>query len=115
LSMAMGTLFLMLYFLIPSAPTRSIVVYSPDHTMAARLETWDAGGMGGGDYVKLFRWHGLDSTIVYTGGWHSVTASDVHWKSDSELEIFYSYARDTDCKNAPKVAVTCILRAFPSF
>lgn len=92
-----------------TASTYSFPVYSPKHRHAARIETYDAGGLGGGSNVHIYTWHGLISRTVYYGGWDSVQSSGLYWISDSQLQIWYDYnAGEPHCQSMGKVSVTCV-------
>jgi hypothetical protein len=103
------------YWAVSTSTNHSAPVYSPHKNMAARIADYSAGGLGGAyDSVELFTSHGLKSDIVYSGEWNSVTAKDLHWKSDSELEISYE-GPSCVCKSTDRVSVRCIrqLRHMP--
>jgi hypothetical protein len=64
-------------------------VHSPNRKTAARIDDYNTSGFAGADIsVELFTFHGLKRDIVYFGGWKSIGADDLRWKSDSELEIY---------------------------
>jgi hypothetical protein len=76
--------------------------------MAARIDEYNASGFGGADSsVELFTSHGFESNVVYFGEWDSVGTGDLHWKGDSELEIFYK-GPPRYCKSTRHVVVRCI-------
>jgi hypothetical protein len=86
----------------------SVPVYSPSRTMAARIDEYNASGFGRADSsVELFTSHGFESKVVYFGEWDSVGIDDLHWKSESELEIFYK-GPPCYCTSTRHVVVRCI-------
>jgi hypothetical protein len=100
--------FLMILLLLPWPHTYSVPVYSPSRTMAARIDSYDAGPLGGAyNSIEVFSSHGLASDVVYSGEFESVSAEDLRWKSNSELEIYYE-GPPYDCKSAKGVSVRCI-------
>ena len=88
----------------------SVPVYSPNGKMAARIDDYNTSGFGAADNaVELFTLHGLKSDVVYLGEWNSVRTTDLRWRSDSELEIFYE-GPPCECKSTRRVSVRCIRR-----
>jgi hypothetical protein len=87
--------------------TYSEPVYSPNRKMAARIVEYDASGLGGADdIVKVFAAHGFSSDVVFFGEFKSVTAKNIRWKSDSELEISYEGTL-YHCTSTRRVKVVC--------
>jgi len=88
----------------------SVPIYSPSQKMAARIDRYDAGEIGGptSDSVKIFSSHGFSSDVVFSGQWESVEPASILWKSDSELEINYQGNADL-CASTPHVRVRCIV------
>jgi hypothetical protein len=96
--------------MMPWPHVYSAPVYSPKRKLAARIDDYNAGGFGGAyDSVELFTFMGLKSDVVYSGEWHSLKTTDLQWKNDSELEIFYE-GPTCECKSTQKVSVRCIRR-----
>jgi hypothetical protein len=95
------------YWLMPNPWTYSAPIYSPNHRMAARVAEYNASGFGGADSsVELFGYGGLFSKVVFFGEFGSVGASDIRWKSDSELEISF-HGDSCRCNDARRVRVRC--------
>jgi hypothetical protein len=93
---------------LPAGRSYSAAVYSPNRKTAARIDDYNASGLGGADTsVELFTLYGLNRDIVYFGEWKSVEANDLHWKSDSELEIQYD-GPSPNCKNTQRVLIRCV-------
>lgn len=104
LSGVLGWLFILA---LGSPDVYSTPVYSPNGAMAVRIDDFNAGGLGGAyDNVELFTAHGLDSKIVFSGDWKSVERANLHWKSNSELEILH--AGNGRCTSTTHVTVHCI-------
>jgi hypothetical protein len=102
-----GVLRWLIFLVLPWPHSYSVPVYSPNRTMAARIDDYDAGPLGGADNsVELFTSHGFTSDLVYYGEWDSVGAKDLQWRSDSELEIFYKGPMYM-CKSTRRVLVQC--------
>jgi hypothetical protein len=103
-----GLFLLIIVVALPSPHAYSVPAYSPSRSMAARIDNYSAGPLGGAyDSIELFTSHGLASDVVYSGEFESVRAEDVRWKSNSELEIYYDGATG-DCKSTQLVSVRCI-------
>src|SRR5580704_7724679 len=69
---------------LPSPHAHSVPVYSPNRRMAARIDNYDVGPLGGAyDSIEVFALHGLASDVVYSGEFKSVGAGDLMWKSNS--------------------------------
>ena len=87
----------------------STPIYSPNQTMAARIDYDRAGLLGrrGDKRVVLFKARGLSSDVVFSGG--PVEISHLHWKSDSELEISFG-GNIYSCTSMPPVKVRCVPR-----
>jgi hypothetical protein len=105
------SLFAMLFvdMIVSTLPgnTYSEPVYSPNRKMAARIIEYDASGLGGADdTVELFTAHGFRSDVVFFGGFKSVRAQNLRWKSDSELEISYE-GTPFHCTSTRRVKVLC--------
>lgn len=93
---------------LPSPHAYSVPVYSPSRSMAARIDNYDLGPLGGAyDSIEVFALHGLASDVVYSGEFKSVTAEDLMWKSNSELEIYYD-GPTCDCRSTRRVSVRCV-------
>ena len=107
-ALALGLQVLALGCLTYSAP-----VYSPNHEEAARVRTDDEGATGGNSHVDVFRHHGLVSQEVFWGQWKSVGPEDIHWISDSELEIRQD-GPAYSCEGMPSIKVTCITKPLSS-
>jgi hypothetical protein len=106
-----GVFFWLIGLALPSPRFYSAAVYSPNRKTAARIDDYNASGLGGGDTsVELFTFHGLKCDIVYFGEYKSVGANDLQWKSDSELEIYYD-GPTGDCKSTQRVLVQCIRKS----
>jgi hypothetical protein len=105
---ALGSLFsLLFYWVMPNPWTYSAPIYSPNHRMAARVAEYNASGFGGADTsVELFNYHGLFSNVVFLGEWKSVEASNIRWKSDSELDVFYQ-GTPYRCTSTRRAKVRC--------
>ena len=87
--------------------TYSEPVYSPNRKMAARIVEYNASGLGGADdAVKVFAAHGFSSDEVFFGEFKSVTAQNIRWRSDSELEISYEGTL-YHCTSTRRVKVLC--------
>jgi hypothetical protein len=92
---------------LPSPHAHSVPVYSPNRRMAARIDNYDVGPLGGAyDSIEVFALHGLASDVVYSGEFKSVGAGDLMWKSNSELEIYYD-GPTCDCRSTRRVSVRC--------
>jgi hypothetical protein len=103
-----GLFLLTIVLALPSPNAYSVPVYSPSRNMAARIDNYNAGPLGGAyDSIEVFTSHGFASDVVYSGEFESVRAEDLRWKSNSELEIYYD-APTCDCKSAQLVSVRCI-------
>jgi len=103
-----GVFFWLILFALPWPHFYSPAVYSPNRKTAARIDDYNASGFGGADTsVELFTFHGLKQDIVYFGEFKSLGATDLRWKSDSELEIYYD-GPTCDCKSAQGVLVRCV-------
>jgi len=90
--------------------TRSIPVFSPDYTYAARVTDFDAGAIGGDTSVTVYANHGVRNATVLTGGWKIVGAQDVRWLTNSELLVEYPTDTGYDppiCKSFGSIKVTC--------
>jgi hypothetical protein len=87
----------------------SVPVYSPSQKIAARIDRYDPGELGGPtfDAVKVFSSHGFTSDVVFSGQWESVEPKGIRWKSDSELEISYQ-GTEYLCASTLHVRVRCI-------
>jgi hypothetical protein len=86
----------------------SAALYSPDHTRAVFLETFDAGAMGGGTSAELYSHYGFSKTLIYVGNWRSLEEQNVHWLSNSELKIeYYSDTAPEMCQSTKTVRVIC--------
>jgi hypothetical protein len=86
----------------------SAPVYSPNRKMTVRIDDYNGGGFGGAyDSVELFAARGFRSDVVFFGEWNSVETANLHWRSDSELEISYHGALSL-CASTPHVQVRCI-------
>lgn len=87
-------------------------LYSPDHKVAARIETWDAGATGGGTTVRVFQSKGFDTKVVFSGNWESVDEKDLSWLDGHHLKIVFAHRLDRPqadlCTDAGDVHVTCI-------
>jgi len=102
----LGVLFALLTWQASGCQSYSVAIYSPNGKVAARVRTDDEGGLGGNTHVELFTAHGLLTDEVYWGLIGSVDAENLHWKTDSDLEILY---RGTayGCTDAFQIKVHC--------
>jgi hypothetical protein len=90
------------------ADTTSSAIYSPDHTQAVFLMTYDYGATGGETTATLYSHHGLGQTFIYDGEWQTVQEKNIHWLSNSELQIQYeSGYPPVRCQSSKAVKVTC--------
>jgi len=103
-----GVFFWLILLVFPSPRFYSAAVYSPNQKSAARIDDYNASGLGGADTsVELFTFHGLKRDVVYFGEWKSVGTNGLRWKSDSELEILYD-GPNCACKSTQRVLVRCV-------
>jgi len=100
-----------IWSLASSSHVYSVPIYSPNQKMAVRIDHYNPGEIGGPTYdsVQLFSAHGFNSTVVFSGQWESVETSNLRWKSESELEIYYKGTADV-CKSTFHVGVRCFGR-----
>jgi len=59
----------------------------PRWKTAVRTETSDQGAFGGDTVVVVYAAHGFNTKRVFFGGWRAVEDRDLHWLSNSELQI----------------------------
>jgi|HubBroStandDraft_1064217.scaffolds.fasta_scaffold156886_3 hypothetical protein len=105
-----GALFILLAWWGASSHVYSVPVYSPDRKMAARIDDYVAGGIGGSyDSVELFTAYGFRSDLVFVGDWKSIRSASLRWKGDSQLEISYQ-GRSGFCGSTARVKVHCIVQ-----
>jgi|SRR5665213_578604 len=101
----LSALLLGIELLVPGRVTKSPAVFSPDRSKAARVRTADEGATGGDSTVDIFSNHGFSYTQVYWGEWESVGDQDLHWVSNSGLQI----TRRTDVSVQEHVYGDCSL------
>ena len=98
-----------MWWAVGSSHVYSSPVYSPNRKMAARIDSYNGGEIGGPthDSIQLFSAHGFTSSVVFSGEWRSLTSSKIRWVSDSELEIYHEAIAGV-CKSTIHVSVHCI-------
>jgi len=89
-------------------------VYSPNGKSAARVETTDAGALGGDTVVAVYTAHGFRTKTVFFGGWRSVEDEDVLWTDDKNLTIRYEHWTGFDeqktCSDFGDIRVHCVAK-----
>jgi hypothetical protein len=108
-----GLFLLTIVLALPMPHAYSVPVYSPSRSMAARIDNYNAGPLGGAyNSIEVFTSHGFASAVVYSGEFESVRTEDLTWKSNSELEIYYD-GPTCDCRSTQLVSVYCIRKQYP--
>jgi hypothetical protein len=108
----LASLVVLLFITGRNGVSHSVPIYSPSGKMAARIEDVDEGATGGSTSVELYWASGFREQTVYEGAWKSVHSSDIQWKSNTELAIYYSteYNSKYQCVQGTVVKVSCIAR-----
>jgi len=104
--------FMNFYF---TSTQHSSAIYSPDHRQALRVETWDAGAVGGGTSVILYSHFGLITKTIFSGEYAQVDKNSVRWLSNSHVLIEYDNSYETAnpfCDGSRSVSVKCMAVAF---
>ena len=85
-------------------------IYSPDQRHAIVVRDWDAGALGGSTYFDLYSYGGIREQEIGGGDFKIVTASDVRWTSNQELQLTYSLSYGTKpiCQSTTTIRVTCV-------
>ena len=101
--------FMSFYF---SSTEHSSAIYSPDHQKSIRIETWDAGAVGGGTSVVLYSHFGLIQKSVFSGEYHQTDKDSVRWLNNSSIVISYggSYSAtpvSPFCQGSGSISVKC--------
>jgi hypothetical protein len=98
-----------MWWAVASSHVYSTPIYAPNQKKAVRIDSYNGGEIGGPtyDHVQLFSAHGFDSNVLFSGQWGSVEPSNLRWKSDSEMEIYYHGAAYF-CRGTQEVTVHCI-------
>jgi hypothetical protein len=104
--------FMNFYF---TSTRHSSAIYSPDHQDAIRVETWDAGAVGGGTNVVLYSHFGLVTKAIFSGDYAQVDKNSVRWLSNSQVVIEYDKSYEIAnpfCEGSRSVSVKCVAVAF---
>jgi hypothetical protein len=84
-------------------------IYSPDRKEAARVESWGGFGTSYGASVRVYRWRGFRSDLVFVSDGETPDVGDVVWKDDHHMIIRFSKEDDDfECINAHGVSVQCV-------